>query len=263
MIKRKTTILRLSFLTVLGCFCTYPVSGQENAELKQYYIRELSVEYGVGLFSLKDKYISDEKYSGSIPFFSLEWINNHQKYLYKLTLEYRNSDKIKNNNVSSNITLFALKQGFLYKLKDRKLLNKELDLHLGPTTDLFLFYNEPRIAVDGFDYSQSFAVLFSLRLNLTGNIRINSRFFLETSIAMTTLSLGIRMVDNEEEDQSPVKLLSPFNGLNTSFDFELRYYLFNHLSVNAAYRFELYSISAWHPLTISTDNMFAGLSYHF
>lgn len=237
--------------------------GQDTTNHSTIFPKGITVKYGYGNFSVKDEYISNEKYSGTIPYFSFGWARKHNKYVYRLEMEYRNSDEIKNYNISTNITQFKLNQGFLYPLKKRELFNKELDLWFGPTTEFFFFVNEPNIAVDGFDYAQSFAALFSLGINIVGAYSLNSKFQIESSIGMSALSLGFRMVDSEEDDQSPVKLLTLFSGLNSSFDLGMRYYIFNNLSIKAGYKFELCRISAWNPLISAIDNLLIGLTYSF
>ena len=251
------------FISTIALFISIESSGQDTTNYSTVFPKGITVKYGYGNYSIKDEYISNEKYSGTIPYFSFGWARKHNKYLYRLEMEYRNSDEIKNYNVSTNITQFTLEQGFLYPLKKRELFNKDLDLWLGPTTEFFFFVNEPNIAVDGFDYSQSFAGLFSLGINIVGAYSLNSKFQIESSIGMSALSLGFRMVDSEEDDQSPVKLLTLFSGLNSSFDLGIRYYIFNNLSIKAGYKFELCRISAWNPLISASDNLLIGLTYYF
>jgi hypothetical protein len=260
--KRMKTQIKI-LLTALTLLYLGHASGQDSISHGNFYPNGISVEYGLGRYSLKDNYISDEKYSGTMPYFSLGWARKHNKYAYRLELEYRNSNEIKNFNVSTNITQFALNQGFLYPLEERKLFNKELNLYLGPTTELFFFYNEPNIAVDGFDYAQSYAALFSLGIDFTGIYQLHSKFLVESSIGMSALSLGFRMVDSEEDDQSPVKLLTLFSGLNSSFNLGIRYYVFDRLSIKAGYKFELCRINEWNPMISVSDNLLIGLTCHF
>ena len=235
--------------------------GQDTVTNNHAYPTGITFEYGRGHYGVIDEYISEEKYTGALPYLSLEWAKKHDKYIYHFSLAYRNSDNIKNYNVASDITQFTLDQRFLYSLKKRTLFNKELLLWLGPTAEVFFYYNKQQIAVDGFDYTQSFAALLSAGIDIDGVYSLSTDFKIESSLSMTVLSLGIRMVDFEEEDQSPAKLLTPFNGLNTSFDLDLRYYLFRHLSVKAGYKFECCRISAWNPMRSASDSIVIGLTF--
>jgi len=261
--KEPTKINLKIILLTLALLMAIQVSGQDSLSYLNIYPAGISFEYGIGNYSLKDEYISKEKYLGKLPYFSIGWARKHNKYVYRLEMEYRNSDEIKNNNVSANITQFILNQGFLYSLKKGELFKKELFLWLGPSTELFFFYNKQNIAVDGFDYSQSFAALFSAGINIFGSYSLNPKFLIESSLDLSVLSFGLRSVDNEEDDQTPAKLLTLFSGLNSSFDIGIRYYIFSKLSIKAGYKFELCRISAWHPLISASDNLLIGLTYNF
>jgi hypothetical protein len=105
--------------------------------------------------------------------------------------------------------------------------------------------------------------LFSLGFNVEAIYPIKSEFHLESSLRLTVLSLGFHLVDNEEDDQSAVKLLTLFSGLNSSIDLGVRYYLLDRLSVKLAYKFELTRFSAWDPLLSASDNLIIGLTYSF
>jgi len=250
-------------ISAIVLLLTLKSQGQDTLNYQTVFPSGISVGYGIGKYSLKDEYISKEKYSGTLPFYSFGWVRKHNKYVYHLEMEYRNSNSISNYNVSTNITQVKFSQGFLYPLKKMLLFNKDLNIWLGPSTDFFLYYSKPHIAVSGFDYAQSFAGLFGLGLNADAIYLINKKLQLESSLNLTVLTLGWRMVDSEEDDQPPVKPLTLFSGLNSSFDLGARYYIFNKLSVKLAYKFEFTRISAWEPLLSASDNLVIGLTYKF
>ncbi len=246
---------------ILICVANLP--GQDSLDCKRTFPSGITIEYGFGNYSLKDEYISKEKYSGTLPYYSIGWARHHETYVYRLDMSYRNSNNIKNYNVTTNITQFTLNQGFLYTLRNISIFQKNLYLWLGPSTEFFFFYNDQNIAVSGFDYAQSLAGLFSIGLNINGIYPLRYHLQLESCLRLTVLSLGFRRVDNEEDDQSAVKLLTLFSGLNSSFDLGVRYYLLDRLSVKLSYKFELTRISAWDPLLSASDNLIFGLTYSF
>ncbi len=134
---------------------------------------------------------------------------------------------------------------------------------MGPTVELFIFSNEQNIAVDGFDYTQSFAGLFSPGINFKATYPLNSKIQIESGLLTSVLSLGFRMLDSEEDDRFPVKPLTLLSGSNSSFDFGIRYHVFNKLSVIVAYKFELCRINEWTPMISASDNIMVGLKYTF
>jgi hypothetical protein len=256
----KNLTMLLLFLIVSSTTSLFAQAQPKKPDTLSTFI---SLQYGIGKFAVTDKYISGEKYSGTLPLLGISWMKKHDTYLYLLSIEYRNSDQIKNNNAFTDITQFTLNQGFLYKLKNYKLFNKDLYAWIGPETEVYLFYNNPEVAVSGFDFAQSLAALISLGINTKANYPISDSFQIESGLKLTVLSLGFRMVDSEDDDTSPAKLLTFLAGLNSSFDIGIRYRLINHISISLGYKFEYTRISAWDELSAASDNFIAGLSYHF
>jgi hypothetical protein len=240
-----------------------PSYGQEVSGIPGVYPEGVSIRYGLGMYAFKDEYISGEKYSGSMPTFTVQWVRAHPKAVYRLALAYRGSDEITNHNVSTAVTHFTLSQGFLYPLKSISLFRKPLYAWRGPSTAIFFFNNDPDIAVSGFDYAQSVAALISVGLNADLIYPLTSRFQCESALRFTVLSMGLREIDAEETDDAPVKLLTLLNGLHVSFDLGCRFVLFKPFSVRAAYRFEFVRMGAWEPLLIASDNVLIDLTVRF
>lgn len=237
--------------------------AQDSLSHRTVFPRSISIEYGLGKYSVRDEYISKEKYSGTLPSFKANWSRFHNKYGYYLSLEYASSSKIKNYNVSTDIYQFVLNQGFLYPLPKMSLFNRDLYAFLGPSTELYFFYNKQNIAVSGFDYAQSFASLFSIGVNSEFIFPIRKNLQAESSLCLSMLSLGFRMVDSEEQDISPVKLLTLLSGTNASFRLGMRYNLFGNFSLKLAYKLHLTRISSWDPLLSASDNLIVTLTYKF
>jgi hypothetical protein len=237
------------------------LSAQEGPHQRPMFPDGISLGYGVGSYAVRDEYISKERYSGTLPYFSLNWARSHDGYVYDLSMQFRSSSDIRNNNVSADNYLFALNQGFLYSLRPISLFSRDVHAFVGPTTELYFFYNRQNIAVSGFDYAQSFALLLSLGARSEVILPIRQGLQAEASLAFSLLSLGFRMVDSEEEDVSPVKLLTLFSGANVSAGLGARYLLTSGLSVKLAYRFHMTRISSWDPLLSASDNAVVTLTY--
>ena len=237
--------------------------AQDSLSHQTVFPKGISVEYGLGNYSVRDEYISKEKYSGTLPHFQVNWSRFHNKYGYYLGLEYRSSSKIKNYNVSADIYQFSLNQGFLYPLPKMSLFNRDVYAFLGPSTELYFFYNNQNIAISGFDYAQSFAILFSLGVSSEFIVPIIQRLQAESSIYLSVLSMGFRMVDQEEEDESPAKLLTLLSGTNASVRLGIRYNLLGNFSLKLAYRLHVTRISSWDPLLSASDNLIVTLAYKF
>lgn len=141
------------------------------------------------------------------------------------------------------------------------LFSKKAYAYIGPSNEVFIYSNRQNIAVYGFDYAQSYAGLFSLGLYGVLIYPLSNNLNIETSLNFDALSLAFRMVDLEETDESPVKLLTLFSGTNSVYKLGIRYYLSNKLSVKVSYLFAATRISSWEPLYAASDNLIFTLTY--
>jgi hypothetical protein len=251
----------LSLILIL--WCPGNLLGQDSSNHQSIFPEGISLEYGIGSYAVTDEYISKEKYSGSLPYYSITWANQHSNYVYHLKIDFSNSNEIKNYNVSADIYQFTLNQGFSYALTEFTMFDKDAYLYLGPTTELFFYYNKQNIAVSGFDYAQSFALLISAGINSQLFYKLWNDFNIEGTLDFNVFSLGFRMVDEEETDESPAKILTLITANNIVFTLGPRYYLFNNLSVKASYLFHLTRISSWETLLSASDNVVFTLTYGF
>jgi hypothetical protein len=251
----------INFFTVFIFICS--LSGQSGSEVTVAHPGGISLEYGFGSCALNDHYISPERYDGVLPYYAIGWTRSHEKYVYRLNFAFSQSDDISNYSVSTHVLSYRLSQGFLYPVKPLKLFNKDLGLWIGPTTDIFYYLNNPNIAVSGFDYTNSYAILWSLGFRGDAVYPLSDRFSLESSLQFTVLSVGQRTVDKEEEDQSEVKPLTLASGLNGSFDLGVRFDLVNWLSMGLSYRFELTRITAWEDVLSVSNSAVFGLYFRF
>jgi len=257
----KSSIRLQSVLVLL--FIITPVYGQDGNTNMFDYPAGLTIAYGTGRFAVTDEYISKEKYTGTLPYFAFTWSRMHETYGYRLEFMYRSSSEISNNNVSAEIVEAALNNSYLYPLSPLRVFGKEMFIYLGPASEFYFFYNKPKIAVSGFDYAQSFAGLLSLGGRAEAVLPFNEKLQLESTLGLAIFSLGLRMVDSEEEDVSPVKLLTLFAGTHGFFDIGIRYRIFNGLSVRAGYALQLTRMSSWNPLLAASDNLIATLTYEY
>ena len=251
------------FACLMILFCPGCLTAQDTISHRTVFPAGLSIGYGVGPYSVRDEYISSEKYSGVLPAIELHWSRFHGEYVYYIGFEYESSSDIKNYTVSTDIYQFSLSQGFLYPLPNLSLLKKDVYAFLGPAAELYLFYNNQNIAVSGFDYAQSHAGLISAGLDSRFILPLGTKYQAEAGLNLSLLSLGLRMVDMEEEDVSPVKLLTLLAGSNMSLRLGIRYELFSPVSLKLGYKFHWARIRSWDPLLSAGDQAVVGMTFQF
>ena len=65
------------------------------------------IGYGLGSYSVKDEYVSKQKYSGTLPGFNGAWVRFHDKNTYRLEFDYFNSSKICATKRDTNLCWYA------------------------------------------------------------------------------------------------------------------------------------------------------------
>jgi len=235
-------------------------AGQHQSTL---YPAGLSFQYGLGQYSVRDEYISKERYSGTLPYVSAEWSRFHETWGYRMSFEFRHATDIRNNNVTAEILQAALYRDYIYPVGRKSLLGKDAHLFLGPATGIHMYFNDQKIAAQhALNIDFSTAILFSLGMNAMVIIPFQSNLQLEGSLRLSLLAIGVRSTDVVEEEGSMGGILTVLSGTDPTADCGIRYFIKDKLSLKAAYKLQILSISKWNPLLSVSDNITLSISYH-
>jgi len=82
----KTTIT-LALLGAAALLSAENSLGQDSMSHQTLFPSGISIEYGLGRYSVRDEYISKERYSGTLPDFRANWSRFHSKYGYNVVFE--------------------------------------------------------------------------------------------------------------------------------------------------------------------------------
>jgi len=241
------------------------LSGQETINNKTVFPSGISVGYGQGLYSVKDEYISKEKYSGTLPYLNLEWVRFHNKNAYRLEFEYRNSANIKNNRISAEVMQFVFNQDFIYPVGNFPLLSRNVYAYLGPSAQFFFYNIKYNFGQPGtFISPKTFGIIGSLAINTEFIYLVNKKLRIEGLIRSNLLSFSGKDYDERKyEDEPGPSLLSVFTATKFDFDLSVRYYLKKRVSAALRYKFDLIRIHKWDPYIASSNNLIISLNYTF
>ncbi|MFC1483935.1 hypothetical protein ACFL6Q_02660 [Candidatus Neomarinimicrobiota bacterium] len=254
-----------TLILLAACICGSAVflNGQDPAGPPTPPPTGLSLQYGAGRYAMRDEYISKERYAGTLPTISADWSRFHDKWGYRVRLEMRFSEEIKNHNVSADVLQAALQHDYLYPVGQVGLFGKEAQVYAGPSFGLYLYLNNQNIAAQGALHADmSLAMLLFLGLNTDVVIPLGSRLLVEGSGRASLLSFTVRNTDPVEEDGVAVGLLTILSGTMLTADAGVRYRIQDKLSIKAAGMLQILSISKWTPLLAVSDNITLTLSYH-
>ena len=254
-------MLQVSPVPVLLLLGLLPVAvmGQPAAAPVLYPVG-LSVTCGGGRYSLRDENISRQRYEGALPRLTASWAADHTRYLYRVGIEFQQSDRIRNHSVRTDITRFVLGQSFLYPLPPRKIRGRTAQLYVGPVTEIDSYLNQQHIAVDALGFAESLCLLLSLGAQAEALMPLTPRVTLHGSLRSSVVSLGVRGVDDEIDDASPAKLLLPWSGTNTSLSAGLLYRYSERFAAGAEYLFQITRVTAWLPLVSANNSLVARLT---
>ena len=252
-------------ISAIALFLTRELPGQDTINYKTVFPSGISVGYGQGLFSVKDEYISREKYSGTLPYLNIEWVRFHNKNGCRLEFEYRNSTNITNNNISAVAKQFAFNQDFIYPIGHFSLFSKDIYAYLGPSVQVFyydLYYNF--VTPGTFITPKTYGLIFSLGINTEFIYQVNRKLSVEGFLRSNLISLSGKDVDPAIYDNEPPPgLLTVISVTKIDSDLSLRYYLANRISISLGYKFDLSRINEWDPYISSSNNIIFSFNYKF
>jgi len=250
-------------LLCLSLFGTH-VFAQDSTNSQFAFGDGIALHGGLGYFAVRDEFISNEKYSGSLPLFAASWSRLHDTYGYRLTCVYQFTQSLKNNNVSAEINQFSLGFDFLYPVGETSLFTKKVFILLGPSSELFIHFRRQNIAgsIESTLNAYSFALMISGGLRSEAYCLINSDLQLQSSASLSILSFGGRMVNPTKSDESFIKLLSVWNGLRASAELGVRYRITSSMTGTLGYRLEITRLSAWDNFLTGADFFTIAISYN-
>jgi hypothetical protein len=239
------------------CICATISAAQYSHSAGDLLGSGISIRGGLGHLAIRDGYISEEKYSGTLGSLSLSWLQGDSSSSHRLGFDYCGSSAIRNNNVSAQVIQSALNLDFLRPVGSFPLLGRDVFAYVGPAADLFLYYRQQNIASGGTALfnAYSFAMFFSFDVNSTLVMPLSSGFSAETSARLSLLSAGGRLADLHGTNVSFFKLVSLLSGLRGHTELLLRYELSDLFLLKAGYRFEICQSSTWSYLLSASDNL--------
>ncbi len=249
----------------ISLIITSQVLAQDTVNNKNIFPSGIFVGYGLGSYSVKDEYISKEKYSGTLPYFNIEWTRFHNKHAYRLEFEYRSSENISNNNISAKVGQFTFNQDFIYSIGNFSIFSRSIYAYLGPSLQFFYYDIYYNFADPGTYFSpKTFGLIASLGINTEFIYQLNNKFIVESDLHLNLISFTVK--DNDEQkygDESNPTLTSVFTATKFDFALSVRYYLLEKVSISLGYKFDFSRINKWEPYMAASDNFLTSLNYEF
>ncbi len=252
-------------ISAISLIITLLAPAQDTLNYKTGFPSGISVECGLGSYSVKDAYTSNEKYSGTLPYLNVEWVRFHIKNAYRLEFEYRYSSNISNNNISAKVGQFTFNHDFIYPVGNFSLFSRCVYAYLGPSIQFFYYNIRYNFVTPGtFISPKIFGIIGSLGINAELTYQVNNKFQVEGLLRSNIISFSGKELDERKyEDESCPTLLSVFTATKFDFDLSVRYYPADKFSISMGYKFDLSRIDKWDPYIAASTSMIISLNYTF
>ena len=262
----------LAFWLFIFPLTACPIWGQTTDNFENRFPQGLSAGYGFGRYSIRDEYISLNRYTGMFSELNLEWSHYHGGRGFELEFAYGHGSEIKNYNAKADIYELTLSGKYLYPIKETLLFQKPVYLYLGPCWNSFVHFRNQNMASSIFTKTMSFATLISAGINTKCIIPLSAKFQTENSLTLHLISFAGRLPDMDIEDAKYIRLLTFPWAIDSQYNFTLRYRMNSNLSIATGYQFKLIKVHSsesseeelgWYGMLSANNNVFIDLRCHF
>ena len=256
--KAKIIISAISLITL-------QTPAQDTINHKTSFPSGIFLGYGQGLYAVKDEYISKEKYSGTMPYYNVEWVRFRERNGYRLEFEYWKTTDISNNKISAEAQQFNFNQDFIYPIGNFPLFSRRVFAYLGPSVQLFYYEIYYHFVSPGtFISPTTFGIIGSLGINAEFIYQIHDKLKVEGFLRSNLISFSGKKIDDDKYvNESSPTLLTVFTATKLDVDLSLRYYLIDRVSVSLGYRFDLSRINKWDPYIAASNNIIVSINFRF
>ena len=255
---KRNTLLVICIFLIVGVRAQDDINKQQ-----QIYPGGLFIEYGFGKYAVKDEYISGQKYSGTLPYFSLNWSGYKNGRGYMLGIESRNSAEIFNNDVACEASQTTFKQDFFNLIGKLRLFNNDVYTYLGPSADILMYTLNYDFGTYNHVITESNGAIVSLGLNTQLIYYISDKFSAEGSLHISLASICSKAFQSYKHDEPDTKLILVPKATNSNIDIGFRFYIIKSLSAKIIYRSQISRIDDWDPMISSSNNLIFSITYHF
>jgi hypothetical protein len=258
---------KFRYLAIVATFALLfasELSGQDSINLEDLFTTGISIKYGTGYYSVKDEFISKEKYSGILPFYSAEWARFHNRHGYRLEFEYRLSNSIRNNNITSEAQQLAFNQDFIYPVGNISLFSKDIYFFLGPSLQYWYYQIKYDFVRPGtFIFSKTFGNMGSLGFGAEFIYPVSKKLKIDGFLRTNLISVSGKLIDEEAYNESSPRFVTVLTSAKLDFDLLAYYNLVSGISASLGYKFDLSRINRWDPYIAASDNLVITLNYKF
>jgi hypothetical protein len=215
---------------------------------------------GVGWYAVRDEFLSRDRYHGRARFSELSWTRFRGGAGSRLAFGFRAGTEVESNRVSSIVTTGSLSLEYFYRVGRPTILGRGASLFLGPSAGISAYVNDQEVASNGLDLAVSFASLISIGVASAAVVELTRKAHLQAAFRLDVVSVGARIVDLIESDESPVKVLPFTRGTEAVGRVGFGFDAFRHIALGVHYQTRFLRISSWDHLVAASDSVVVSIT---
>lgn len=249
----KTTILIIFFSVVLSS-----LFGQDTLPINRM---GLTVEYGIGSVAIVDEYISDERYTGNLPYLGIWYNRLARDQGFRLGFTFQQDNGLENYSIRAELSRINLIYDQLFKIKKFNIAKKPAFWTIGPSFEYFEYelINQFSSTYKGF----SEYIMVILGFNTAVEWDITKRF--TASVFLRTNVIGTSYKTHDEQNYPDVntRLQTLFTANNLNVDLGLRYRVIPRISLGLKGKAQYTRSTRWDPSQMFVNSLLLHTIIHF
>ncbi len=224
-----------------------------------------SVSWGIGNYAINDRYISSQRYDGTIFFAQFNWSDVVGSRIYDISLSNYHSRSIRNYTVPASVSEPRFSIGIRYAVTGFELFGMPSVAFLGPSIEMLIHHRSDDIAATGNGAYPVTTVAFlgSVRLNASVDISPTPDILACVGLRVNAFSLAGRNNSSSSLGTNGFSLMMIPDAIRIDMGGTLSYNLIAGIVVELGYRFDLTRIALPFELLEASSSGIVTVAYSF
>lgn len=247
---------KLTFIILF--FCAVILNAQESKKINPL---GLSVEYGIGSSAIKDEYVSQERYTGSMNYIGFWYGRMNDQKGFQLGLTNQQGDDFKNYAIRADFSRVSLNFDQFFSIKEFKIFSKPSTWYFGPSVEYFEYELINRFSSNHKVFSEY--IMVSMGINTFIDWNISEKFITTVFLRSNVVSVNHKLHDEQKYPEQEAKLQTFFVSNNINGDLFLRYKILKRISLGLKLKGQYTRSTGWDKSVSYTNSILLFVIVHF
>lgn len=235
-----------------------PGIAQEQKPVNQ---TGLIVEYGIGSSAITDEYISNERYTGTMPYIGFWYGRMKPTRGYQLGLTYQDGDDFENYSIRAEFSRVSLNFDQYYRMDQFQLFGKEAAWYFGPSVEYFEYELINRFSSNHKSFSE--LIMVSMGINALLEWKFAKNFTAAVFLRSNVIGVNHKLHDESKYPDENSKLQTLFTANNLNGDLYVRYQPLRRLSIGLKGKAQYTRSTGWDKSISFTNSILLFAIVHF